>query len=80
MIDRADYHGLKAKEYTITIPTTYGDMDEDSLIRTDGEDETNEAVVRWVEYRLPDSDEVIHRSAHIEVKLGIMTQALTAEF
>jgi hypothetical protein len=55
-------------------------MDEGVLIRTDGEDDTNDAVVRWVEYRIPDSDEVIHRSAHIEVKLGIMSQALGAEF
>jgi hypothetical protein len=54
-------------------------MEEGDLIRTDGKDETNDAVVRWVEYRIPDSDEVIHRSAHIEVKLGIMSQALAPD-
>jgi hypothetical protein len=60
----------------IIIPTIYGDLDEGGLVRTDGANETNDAIVRWVEYRLPNSDEIVHRSVHVEVKLGILSQAL----
>ena len=68
-------------------------MDEDLLVRKDGMNETNDAIVRWVEYRLnatalelrgiviPDADpeKIVHRSAHIEAKRGIACLVLAPE-
>ena len=59
-----------------TIMTIHGDMDESDLEKLEGEDETEHAVVRWVEYRLPGSDQIVHRSAHGIIKQGIIAQAL----
>ena len=58
------------------IPTKYGDTDEADLEKLEGEDETEHAVVRWVEYRFPGSDEIVHRSIHGMFKQGIVAQAL----
>jgi hypothetical protein len=57
----------------LMISTIHGDMDEADLVKSEGYDEFDAdgagstSVVDWVEYRLPDSDEIIHRSAHITV-------------
>ena len=50
------------------ISTIHGPMDEDHLVKTTGTEDTEDAVVTWVEYRLPGSDEIIHRSLHADVK------------
>jgi hypothetical protein len=55
------------------ISTIHGDMEEESLVRSDGSDKYiadavgSIAVVQWVEYRLPESDEILHRSAYVSV-------------
>lgn len=44
------------------------DVDESLLVRTDGViDNARERIV-WVEYRFPDSDVIVHRSAHVTIK------------
>ena len=68
-------------------------MDVDLLVRKDGMDETPDAYVRWIEYRVSldalesqgvripgaDPEQIVHRSAHIEVKHGIFSQALAPD-
>jgi hypothetical protein len=66
------------------ITTIHGDMDDQTidesgelaLIRLAGQDETPDAYVDWVEYRLRGSDEIIHRSVHATIKVKVFTQAL----
>jgi hypothetical protein len=50
------------------INTIYGEMNEDSLIKTNGTEETYEHILSWVEYRQSGSDEIIHRSVNLELK------------
>lgn len=46
--------------------TTRGPMAAHELIKTSGV--SDDASVSWVEYRLPGSDDIIHRSAHVDLK------------
>ena len=50
------------------ITTIYGDMDESELVKTTGGFEDDNECTTWVEYRKPGSDEIVHRSAHINLK------------
>ena len=50
------------------VTTIYGPIEEASLEKTTGVDETEDALVRWVEYRLPNTLEIVHRSVHADVK------------
>ena len=50
------------------IHTTKGDLEESTLIKTEGQIDNENEFTTWVEYRLPDSDEIIHRSAHVILK------------
>jgi hypothetical protein len=68
-------------------------MDEDLLVRKDGLDETPDAFVRWIEYRINEAalesrgfrilgaepGQIVHRSAHIEVKQGLVSKALAPD-
>jgi hypothetical protein len=54
------------------ITTTKGDMDENLLVKTEGSIDDENEYTTWVEYRLPDSDEIIHRSAHIALKKAVI--------
>jgi hypothetical protein len=53
------------------ITTTKGDMDESLLVKTEGVVDNENERTAWVEYRLPGSDEIIHRSAHVTLKEGM---------
>lgn len=50
------------------ITTIYGDMDESLLVKTEGSVDNQTETTFWVEYRKPDSDEIVHRSVHMVLK------------
>lgn len=50
------------------INTIYGEMDEFTLIKTEGVVNNSNEYTTWVEYRQKDSDEIIHRSCHVTLK------------
>ena len=62
------------------IPTTKGDMDETQLDKKTGVADTDNEYTTWVEYRLPGSDEIIHRSAHITLKRNVGAQTNVGGF
>lgn len=39
-----------------------------NLVRTNGVLENDHELTTWVEYRYPNSDVIVHRSAHVTVK------------
>lgn len=57
------------------IHTTKGDLEESTLVKTEGELDNDNEHTTWVEYRLPGSDEIIHRSAHIRLKKPVTMQS-----
>lgn len=42
--------------------------DEANLVRTDGVVDNDHEYTTWVEYRFPNSDVIVHRSAHVTIK------------
>ena len=50
------------------IQTTKGDFEEAVLVKKEGIVDNENEYTTWVEYRLPNSDEIIHRSAHVTLK------------
>lgn len=44
------------------------EVDEALLVKTEGRDENDDEIAEWVEYRLPDSDVIVHRSVHVTLK------------
>jgi hypothetical protein len=61
-----------------TITTIHGPMDESQLVKCDGLYEDDNERTTWVEYRLPGSDEIVHRSAHVFLKKALLTEAMIA--
>lgn len=67
-------------------PDAYGcrydaDVDEATLVKTEGVMENDNERATWVEYRLPGSDLIVHRSVHVTLKrwpegLEVATQPL----
>jgi len=57
------------------INTTLGEMDEAKLVRTAGVIDNDNERTEWVEYRLPGSDEIIHRSVAMVLKKGIFGES-----
>lgn len=57
------------------VNTTHGPMDESLLTRVEVTDEDDSAYYSAVEYYL--DDELVHRSAHVELKQGIKLDLLT---
>ena len=55
------------------ITTTHGDMDESLLRKVEGGFEDDNEKTTWVEYYL--GDELVHRSAHINLKRGLGVEA-----
>lgn len=53
------------------INTTVGPRHEASLVKTTGRDPGQGCHVEWVEYRLPFSREVVHRSARVVIHEGV---------
>ena len=62
------------------ITTTKGDMDETVLDKKTGIVDTDNEYTTWVEYRLPGSDEIIHRSAHVTFKRNVSSQTAIGGF
>jgi len=60
------------------INTIHGGMDETDLVKTEGVYEDDNERTTWVEYRLPGSDEIVHRSAHVGLK-QVLADGLIAE-
>jgi len=58
------------------IQTKHGEMAESALVKSTGSNETDDAVVEWVQYTLPGSDEVVHRSVHATMKQGLVSQVI----
>lgn len=52
------------------ITTTKGLMDEAKLRKVEGELDNDNERTTWVEYY--DGDELVHRSAHIHLKKGVL--------
>ena len=50
------------------ISTIYGEMDESTLIKSEGSVDNENEYTTWVEYRQDGSDEIIHRSCHVTLK------------
>ena len=53
------------------IHTTKGDLEETTLVKSEGTIDNDNELTTWVEYRLPDSDEIIHRSVHVTLKKNV---------
>jgi hypothetical protein len=52
----------------VLIDGTPMQMDESLLVRTNGQVDNDNEFTTWVEYRLPHSDVIVHRSAHVTIK------------
>jgi hypothetical protein len=50
------------------------------LVKATGVVDNENERTEWVEYRLPDSDEIVHRSVHVVLKAGIPTESTTGSF
>jgi hypothetical protein len=50
------------------ITTTHGDKDESTLDKREGVIDNDNEHTTWVEYRI--GEEVVHRSAHVTLKVG----------
>lgn len=50
------------------INTIHGPTEESDLVKQEGAFEDEREKTTWVEYRLPGSDEIVHRSAHVNLK------------
>ena len=60
------------------IPTIYGDMDEAELRRVDISAEDDKAFYTAVEYYK--GDELVHRSARVDLKVGLTTELIAEAF
>ena len=60
------------------ITTTKGLMDEALLDKREGTIENDNETTTWVEYWL--GGELVHRSAHVQLKRAVVTFGETAEF
>lgn len=63
-----------------TVDNPQGLIDESTLHKTVGSNETAEESTTWVEYRQTDDGPVIHRSVHMTLKPSIITDALAGSF
>jgi hypothetical protein len=57
-----------------------GQMDESELVKTEGGFEDDNERTSWVEYRLPGSDVIVHRSAAVFLKKAIFGEGAAASF
>jgi hypothetical protein len=60
------------------VTTTHGDMDESLLIKKEGVFENDHEKTSWVEYYLDDC--LVHRSAHIFLKEGLLCDPIEGSF
>ena len=62
------------------ITTTKGPMDTSLLEKKEGFVDNENEYTTWVEYRLPGSDEIIHRSVHVTLKKNVVAESIAASF
>jgi hypothetical protein len=63
-----------------TITTIYGDIEDFQLVKLEGSIDTANEYTTWIEYRLPNSDEIIHRSVHMTLKeMPVSSSGVLAE-
>lgn len=60
------------------ITTIYGEMAEDALDKKTGGHENDNEIATWVEYWL--KGELVHRSAHLDLKHGMTMDAITESY
>ena len=60
------------------ITTTRGEMDESLLEKHEGINDNENETTTWVEYWL--EGELVHRSAHVQLKRAVVSYGETAEF
>ena len=60
------------------ITTTKGDMDESLLEKREGSLDNENETTTWVEYWL--GEELVHRSAHVQLKKAVMLSSSVASF
>ena len=61
------------------VETTRGPMREADLEKREGVYDDEREHTEWVEYRLPGTDEVVHRSAHVTLKQPVSAFGETTE-
>jgi len=62
------------------ITTIHGELDERTLEKREGVVDDAREHTTWVEYRLPGSDEIIHRSVHVTLKASVPMQTAVGQF
>jgi len=62
------------------VTTTLGDMDEALLDKREGVVDNDNERTTWVEYRLPGQNEIIHRSAHVQLKRSVTVESIVGGF
>ena len=60
------------------VTTTKGEMDESLLEKREGSLDNNNESTTWVEYWL--EGELVHRSAHVQLKKAVMLSSSVASF
>jgi len=61
-----------------TVFTTKGDMDESLLEKREGTVDNDNELTTWVEYWL--DEELVHRSAHVQLKKTVTLTSSVASF
>ena len=62
-------------ERAIPVDLGHGEIEhmlESALERRAGEDENDNEIAAWVEYRLPGTDTLVHRSVHVHLKKAMV--------
>lgn len=62
----------------VLVDGVMGEMDESQLVKSEGQHEDENEIASWVEYRLPGSDTIVHRSAHVHLKKAIFGEGMAA--
>ena len=60
------------------VTTTKGEMDESLLEKREGSLDNDNETTTWVEYWL--EGELVHRSAHVQLKKAVMLSSSVASF
>lgn len=57
------------------IETIHGPQEETVLIKTEGVVDDEREYTRWVEYRETPDGEIVHRSVHVHLKAGLLSES-----
>lgn len=58
--------------------TEIAQMDEADLLKLEGGFENENEITTWVQYHLPETGEMVHRSAHVTLKPNAATSGAAA--